>query len=157
MKLNVNLKNTNGFSLVELLVVIAIVALIAGIAVPSYREQAMRGKRVDGKAFIMDIVARQERYYVQNATYATSITNANGLNMSDESEKGYYSANANMNLTPAGCGIDTDPFVPCTGFNITAAPNYTDSDCGSLSLNNKGEKAALNGAATDEQIEQCWR
>lgn len=42
--LNFNFKKASGFSLIELMVVIAIVALLASVAVPSYKQYINRSK-----------------------------------------------------------------------------------------------------------------
>jgi len=59
-----------GFTLIELMIVVAIIALLAGIAVPSYRDYVMRGQLTTGTAALSDGRIRLEQYYQDQRTYA---------------------------------------------------------------------------------------
>ena len=59
-----------GVTLIELIVVVGIVALLATVAVPSYRQYTMRAHRTEAKAALLRLAANQERFYLQNNRYS---------------------------------------------------------------------------------------
>ena len=65
------MRNLRGFTLIELMVALAIVAILAAIAVPTYRESVKRGNRRAAQSVMMEIVNRQQQYFVANRGYAT--------------------------------------------------------------------------------------
>jgi type IV pilus assembly protein PilE len=58
-----------GFSLVELMIAVAIVAILAGIAYPSYRDQIERSRRADAQTVLMQAAQFMERIYTENGCY----------------------------------------------------------------------------------------
>lgn len=58
-----------GFTLVELMIVVAIVAILAAVAVPSYRDYILRGQLVDATTGLSTMRADMERYFQDNRTY----------------------------------------------------------------------------------------
>src|SRR5690554_6942881 len=115
--------NSKGFTLIEVMIVVAIIGILAAIAYPSYDEYVKRGNRTEGQALLMDVAARQERYFSQNNEYADT---AAKLNVSTNSETGKYT------LTIA----TTD------GYTLTATQQFNDTKCGNLTLNALGVKGA---------------
>ncbi len=145
-----------GFTLIELMIAVAIVAILAMVAVPSYQEHVRKGKRADGKAYLLDLVSRQERFYTQFSSYTgvlakpSSCTGAAcGLGLSNaNSSDGYYSAT--VTVTPSGC---SPTGTLCTGFTLTATPaSWTDSKCSTLTLTH----TATKGTAGSETADYCW-
>lgn len=61
-----------GLTLIELMVAVAIVAILAGIAVPSYRDYVVRGNLADATNGLSTLRAQMERHFQDNRTYATS-------------------------------------------------------------------------------------
>lgn len=68
-------KSMRGVTLMELMIVVVIVSVLAAIAYPSYRQYAARAKRNEAKAALLQIATNQERFYLQNSTYTTDMTN----------------------------------------------------------------------------------
>jgi type IV pilus assembly protein PilE len=66
------MKKHKGFTLIELMVTIVIVAILASIAIPSYRQYVIRGNRTAAQAVMMEIATRQQQFFVANRTYATT-------------------------------------------------------------------------------------
>lgn len=128
----------SGFTLIELMITVAILAIIAAVAIPSYNSYVDRGKRAEARTALLDIAARQERYYSNNRKYAA---NLNDLNMSGtKSENGYYA----LSLTPPGTNAQT--------FKATATPSgWTDDKCGALGIDETGAKTHSLG---DRAL--CW-
>nr|ELD4571953.1 type IV pilin protein [Pseudomonas aeruginosa] len=60
------MKSNRGFTLIELMIVVVIIAILAGIAYPSYDEYVKRGNRTEGQALLSEAAATQERYFSQN-------------------------------------------------------------------------------------------
>ena len=63
-----------GFTLIELMVTVAIVAIITAVALPSYQNSVIKGRRADAMASIAAIQQSQERWRGNNPSYSTSLT-----------------------------------------------------------------------------------
>lgn len=64
------MKKAAGFTLTELLVVIIIAAILASLAIPSYREAVRRSDRRAAQAAMMEIANRERQYFLANRVYA---------------------------------------------------------------------------------------
>ncbi len=73
-----SMKNIKGFTLIEVMIVVAILGIITVIALPSYAELVMKGKRTDAKVELLKIAQLQESYFVQNLSYAKDLTTGAG-------------------------------------------------------------------------------
>jgi prepilin-type N-terminal cleavage/methylation domain-containing protein len=58
-----------GFTIIEIMIVIAVVAILAAVAIPSYRDYILRGKLVDAHNALSDFRVRQEQFYQDNRRY----------------------------------------------------------------------------------------
>lgn len=59
-----------GFTLIEVMIVVAIVAILAAVAIPSYRDYILRGQLVDATTLLAATRADMERYYQDNRRYS---------------------------------------------------------------------------------------
>ena len=128
----------SGFTLIELMITVAILAIVAAVAIPSYTNYVDRGKRAEARTALLDIAARQERYYSNNRQYADQLSK---LRMSGtKSENGYYT----LSVTASGSNTQT--------FRATATPSgWTDDQCGDLGIDETGAKTQSLG---DRKL--CW-
>jgi type IV pilus assembly protein PilE len=62
---------SRGFTLIELMIAVAIVAILVGVALPSYRDYVVRGHLADASNGLALMRAQMERHYQDNRTYAT--------------------------------------------------------------------------------------
>ena len=65
-------QSQRGVTLLELMVVVVIVGILASVAYPSYQSFTLRARRADAQQTLMDIAARQERFFGDNRNYATT-------------------------------------------------------------------------------------
>ncbi|BEP56613.1 type IV pilin protein [Variovorax sp. V118] len=79
-----------GFTLIEVMITVAIVAILASIALPSYRQYIVRSKRSAAQAQMMDIANRQQQFLIANRGYAdkTALT-ASGYSLPAEVSSNY--------------------------------------------------------------------
>jgi type IV pilus assembly protein PilE len=68
-----------GFTLIELMITLMIIGIVAAIAFPSYRESVKRGNRRAAQSVMMDIVNREQQYFLANRAYATKAELGYGL------------------------------------------------------------------------------
>lgn len=143
-------KANRGVTLIELMVVVAVAAILASIAVSSYRNSVIRANRTEASAALLRAAAAQERFYLQNNTYAENadLTAASpaGLGLARTTESGYYT------LTIA----NDDPLVD---FTVTATPvagggMADDADCATLTVDQSGARGATG---SPDAVTRCWR
>ena len=76
-----------GFTLVEIVTTCALVGIVAGVALPSYRDQQMRGRRADAVAALTQLQAAEERYRANNGFYSSDF---GALQVAATSPEGLY-------------------------------------------------------------------
>ncbi|WP_199884964.1 type IV pilin protein [Pseudomonas bohemica] len=131
-------KDQHGFTLIELMITVVIVAILAAIAYPSYTRYVQRGYRSEGIAMLNDAVARMERYYAQNNTYATATTPA-AIGITNTT-----SANNKYTLSISGTPTAITYTVQVAPINA-----QTSDSCGTLSITQDGTKSPTDA--------DCWK
>jgi type IV pilus assembly protein PilE len=63
-------RSTRGFTLIEVVITVAIVAILAAVALPSYRDYVTRGYIPEATSQLGTLQVRLEQYYQDNRTYA---------------------------------------------------------------------------------------
>ncbi len=138
-------RRERGMTLIELMIVVVVVGILATVAYPGYQEYVLRGKRAEGKALIMDVAARMERYYFDNNTYTDDLTELGYGDDAPTSAEGHYSA-----AVAAGPSGDIE-----TSYAVTVTPVagvHDDPKCGALSQDSRGVQSSEAGT-----VERCWR
>ncbi len=63
------MKQQKGFTLIELVVTMVIVAILAAIAIPTYRDSIRKSKRRAAQSVMMDYASREQQYFVANRVF----------------------------------------------------------------------------------------
>ena len=139
MQIHVRKKQYAGFTLIELMVTVAIIAILATVALPSYQNHVMRANRSAAASFLMEMANMQERYYLDARAYAADMSALGASTPAELSDR--------YTITTVGNNAATPP-----SYSVSAAPKGAQSSdsCGTLTLNNKGEKGHASGAT------RCW-
>jgi len=143
----------HGMTLLELMIVGAVVAILASIAVPSYRGYVLRANRAEGRAALLALAAAQEKFYLQCNTYASTLDRdtatdcgAGVLRFPTSSERGYYDITVS---TADASGWAAE--AAATG----SSPQFDDARCRRFGLTSAGVKSARTAADTPNDRE-CW-
>ncbi|PLY16143.1 MAG: pilus assembly protein PilE [Sedimenticola sp.] len=134
------MRRENGFTLIELMIVVAIIGILAAIAYPSYQEQVMKSRRSDAQSLVLDVAARQERFYFDNGSYADKLSALSYSADTIDTPEGYYSVAISASSA--------------SSFTVTATPQGAQASdkCGNLSLDQAGQKTKSGTA----DLGQCW-
>jgi type IV pilus assembly protein PilE len=65
-------RQNTGFTLIEVMIVIAIIAILAGVAMPSYVDYLRRGRVPDATATLSTLQVKMEQWFQDNRSYYTS-------------------------------------------------------------------------------------
>ena len=60
------MKNKKGFTLIELLVVVLIIGILAGIALPQYRNAVRKTRVAEARIILRALVDASDRYFLQH-------------------------------------------------------------------------------------------
>jgi len=127
-----------GFTLIELMITVVVIAILAAIAYPSYIDSVRKSRRADGKAFLTDAAAREERFFALNNTYTSVIVAPGGLGYSSvTSPGGHYTlavvlAGGGYTLTAMAVGSqasDTASGTACTPLTLNSLDVKTPAVC----------------------------
>ncbi|MDT8410199.1 MAG: type IV pilin protein [Wenzhouxiangellaceae bacterium] len=129
-----------GFTLIELMIAVAILAIVMGIAIPSYSQWVLKSGRAEAKGALMQTAQALERCFTRFSAYdnaACGVSDGQKIN----SENGKYEVTVNVGSA--------------TTFSLTAAPNggqAKDTECGSFTLTQTGART-IGGSGT---VDKCW-
>jgi type IV pilus assembly protein PilE len=129
----------HGVTLVELMVVVVILAVIAAIAIPSYRQQVLRSNRSDAKVTVMQAAQNLERCFTRVSTYT-----------------GCYDDDPETIPSPEGLyevTVDVDDLG--TGYDISAVPQEgqaNDTTCANFTFNEQ----SIRGVSGSGTVQECW-
>lgn len=146
------MRTTHGFTLLELMITVAIIGILAAIAIPNYNTYVLRGNRTVAKTILAEVASRQENFFTDRKTYATTLS-ALGY----PADTFYFGKSGNPSSSSTGALYAiTLPAAAATSFTViaTAQPGSAqanDTQCASLSLTNTGVKSATGGGGSD-----CW-
>jgi len=121
-----------GFSLPEVLVAVVIVAILASIALPSYRHAMQKTRRTEGRALLQLVMAAEERYYAAHHRYAALIGD-DGVSVARESAPGRYYVVSSIEL---GQGDQT------VAIAVEPQNAQIGDPCGRLALDSLGRRSA---------------
>ncbi|CAM3847143.1 type IV pilin protein [Roseateles saccharophilus] len=134
-----------GFTLIELMIAVVVVAILAAVAFPAYQSQLRRSRRSDAIQAIAQAQQIQERWRVNNPTYATNdvLTTAwpSGLGLTSTTTGGYYTLSIGANPTSTAYTM--------TATAVAGTSQASDTGCSTLTV------SVSNGAATMKPT-SCW-
>ena len=127
-----------GFTLVEVIVTVAIVAILAAVALPSYRDHVRTSRRSEAQAYLMSVAARQQQFLIDTRSYAAALATI-GIATPTNVNAAY-----NVTLVTAG--------GPPPTFTLAATPkpgtDQVQEKCGVLGIDQTGAKTA--------SLTSCW-
>jgi type IV pilus assembly protein PilE len=145
-------KHSRGVTLIELLTVVVIIAILASIAVPTYRSYVLRTHRTTATATLLRVQQAQEKFFLSNNVYSTKLSDANkdgGLGIPATTDNGEF-----YDVAFAAGGSATAYTVVA---KARAATKQTDDTrCAQFSIDQNGKRLASSATGTDTTTE-CWR
>ena len=137
-------KINGGFTLIELMVTLVVLSILVAIAYPSYSAFTARSQRATAKTELTRIAQLQERFFIDNRTYATLAQlgfagNTVGVNRNG-TEVAVGAGIYNVTITPAPTAINFIVQATATGTQIS------DTGCTTLSISAIGVQSPAD----------CW-
>ncbi|MEZ7998078.1 MAG: type IV pilin protein [Halioglobus sp.] len=140
-----------GFTLIELVIVVSIVSILLVLTLPSYQRQLINTRRSLGVAELLDVMIRQEQYFIDHKRYAETLSSLGFLTspyaIGPDGEEVSVLAESRVYLID----LTTSEYA----YTLYAVPQLSQAEdrlCGMLKLNSMGIKSATGDGPTP----LCW-
>ena len=125
-----------GFTLIEVMVTVALVAILAAVALPTYRDHVRKSRRAEAQSFLLAVAARQQQFLLDTRSYGATLA-AVGIATPSNVAQAYNLAL----VVPGGA-------PPTFTLTATPTPDQASERCGTLGIDQAGTKTAA--------ISGCW-
>jgi type IV pilus assembly protein PilE len=143
-----------GVTLLEMLIVVAVISILTAVVYPSYQDYVVRGNRAVGKGALLEVAARQEQFFANNAGYGS------GTEQLGYPSTYYVDRKGGQGTSATGIyliEVDNLTSAPIRDYTLTATPqNFQetrDTECANLTLNERGVKGVEGQTGSGER---CW-
>lgn len=140
------MRNLAGFSLTEMMVVVAIIAILGGIAWPSYMRSVMKANRTDARTELMDYAQRVQRCFTATGRYDGTCSAMESLTSGVTSRGGFYTLTA-ADVTAAAYKLQAVP--------VDGKTQADDKPCAFFQLDQTGGKTSKDNQDRDSS-DVCW-
>ncbi len=144
----------HGFTLIELMITVAIVAILAAVALPSYRDSINKSRRAEARAQLTEAAQFMQRYYAQNDSFKQ---NSAGTAVALPDALVAVPKGAATGARTYNIGFVSTPTD--TAFSLQAVPRVggpmANDKCGKLLLDNVGRRNVADNAS-GTTVEACW-
>lgn len=137
------MEREKGFTLIELMIVLIVFGILSSIAFPMYSNYKERGYRTEGRSAVLDLVARQDRFYMQNTSYVIK-------NSDVEKKLGLKGLNSSTGKYVLSISARTQNNT--NGYIITATNTFGDTSCATFFMDSTGKKGFTGTGDTNI----CW-
>lgn len=123
-----------GVTMIELLIVLAIVAILAAVAINSYRQYILRGNRTYATSALQDLASREENYYFSNSAYTQSMNSLGAATSAPVNGTPYYTVNvvsassSDYTVEAQAVGTQTQD-TACQTFTLTRIGTSSPTSC----------------------------
>ncbi|MCS6947401.1 MAG: type IV pilin protein [Steroidobacteraceae bacterium] len=136
------IRQQRGVTLIELLITVIVVAILAGVALPGYRQYVIRAQRADAKTQLQQLAAALERCFTRFNAYnhadcaaQTSLPRLIGGGRYQLQARALTAANFTIAAVPQGAQTD-------------------DTECRTLTLTSANVRGVTDGATRTAAY--CW-
>jgi len=137
-------RGNRGFSLLELMITVTVIAILTGVTIAGYAYQVSKSRRADAKNALLDLAAREERYFTTNNTYTNVAANL-GYAAFPASIPGTGTTSYTINVTA----------FTATSFSAQATRSTAQNNdgCGDYTIDDRGTQGNVNNT---QATAACW-
>lgn len=138
--------------MIEVMVVAVIVAILASLALPSYRDAIRKSRRSEGRAALVQLMQQQERYYILHTRYQAFSADATDADAKKfKWHSGDSAAASAYEISGAACAGETLQdciLLVATPGSAKVDSGFDDPQCGVLALSSTGARSPAT--------KDCW-
>ena len=142
---------TRGFTVMEIVTAVVVIAVLAAIAIPSWRTHLLRVRRAEARDALTNLQAAQDRWFGSHARYATAsqltARAPDGLGLAATTPGNLYSIT--LDTSADGLGF------LATARAIARSGQEADDRCAVFTIDHVGQMSATDSAGTDRSAD-CW-